>query len=99
MLHRTTPVANNIGNSFVISNLPTSQPSEARHAHTSGSRIPPAHDIFGGRGHAHAFLDHASPLVGGTVAVAPREVRYGSRRQPRQLPALPTIQRSKDFWC
>jgi copper resistance protein C len=24
--------------------------------------------------HAHAFLDHASPLVGGTVAVAPREV-------------------------
>ncbi len=24
--------------------------------------------------HAHAFLDHASPLVGGTVAAAPREV-------------------------
>jgi methionine-rich copper-binding protein CopC len=24
--------------------------------------------------HAHAFLDHASPLVGGTVATAPREV-------------------------
>ncbi len=23
---------------------------------------------------AHAFLDHASPLVGGTVAAAPREV-------------------------
>jgi hypothetical protein len=30
--------------------LPTSQPSEARHAHTSGSRIPPAHGTFGGRG-------------------------------------------------
>ena len=24
--------------------------------------------------HAHAFLDHASPLVGGTVASAPHEV-------------------------
>jgi len=24
--------------------------------------------------HAHAFLDHASPLVGGSVATAPREV-------------------------
>jgi hypothetical protein len=24
--------------------------------------------------HAHAFLDHASPLVGGTVAAAPHEV-------------------------
>jgi methionine-rich copper-binding protein CopC len=24
--------------------------------------------------HAHAFLDHASPLVGSTVATAPREV-------------------------
>jgi len=24
--------------------------------------------------HAHAFLDHASPLVGSTVASAPREV-------------------------
>ena len=24
--------------------------------------------------HPHAFLDHASPLVGGTVATAPREV-------------------------
>jgi copper resistance protein C len=24
--------------------------------------------------HAHAFLDHASPLVGGTVASPPREV-------------------------
>jgi methionine-rich copper-binding protein CopC len=24
--------------------------------------------------HTHAFLDHASPLVGGTVAAAPREV-------------------------
>jgi methionine-rich copper-binding protein CopC len=24
--------------------------------------------------HAHAFLDHASPLVGSTVAAAPREV-------------------------
>ena len=24
--------------------------------------------------HAHAFLDHASPLVGGTVATAPHEV-------------------------
>jgi methionine-rich copper-binding protein CopC len=24
--------------------------------------------------HAHAFLDHSSPLVGGTVATAPREV-------------------------
>ena len=24
--------------------------------------------------YAHAFLDHASPLVGGTVAAAPREV-------------------------
>ena len=24
--------------------------------------------------HAHAFLDHASPLVGGTVQSAPREV-------------------------
>ena len=24
--------------------------------------------------HAHAFLDHASPLVGSTVASAPREI-------------------------
>ena len=30
---------------------------------------------LGGSGaHAHAFLDHASPLVGSTVASAPREV-------------------------
>ena len=27
-----------------------------------------------GAAHAHAFLDHASPLVGSTVASAPREV-------------------------
>jgi copper resistance protein C len=34
--------------------------------------------LFAGFGsiaaHAHAFLDHASPLVGSTVASAPREV-------------------------
>jgi methionine-rich copper-binding protein CopC len=31
--------------------------------------------VFAGTAaHAHAFLDHASPLVGGTVAAAPREV-------------------------
>ncbi len=31
--------------------------------------------VFSGTAaHAHAFLDHASPLVGGTVAAAPREV-------------------------
>ena len=31
--------------------------------------------VFGGiAAHAHAFLDHASPLVGSTVASAPREV-------------------------
>lgn len=27
-----------------------------------------------GAAHAHAFLDHASPLVGGTVKAAPHEV-------------------------
>jgi len=31
--------------------------------------------VFAGTAaHAHAFLDHASPLVGGTVAAAPHEV-------------------------
>jgi methionine-rich copper-binding protein CopC len=31
--------------------------------------------VFGSvAAHAHAFLDHASPLVGSTVASAPREV-------------------------
>ena len=30
--------------------------------------------------HAHAFLEHASPLVGGTVAAAPHEVAFGSHR-------------------
>jgi hypothetical protein len=30
--------------------------------------------LEGGVAHAHAFLDHASPLVGGTVRSAPREV-------------------------
>jgi len=29
--------------------------------------------------HAHAFLDHASPLVGSTVASAPREVSLTSQ--------------------
>ena len=28
----------------------------------------------GAAAHAHAFLDHASPLVGSTVATAPREL-------------------------
>ena len=30
--------------------------------------------LWAGAAHAHAFLDHASPLVGGTVAAAPHEV-------------------------
>jgi len=30
--------------------------------------------LWAAAAHAHAFLDHASPLVGGTVAAAPREV-------------------------
>jgi len=30
--------------------------------------------LAGAAARAHAFLDHASPLVGSTVAVAPREV-------------------------
>src|SRR5580693_2324854 len=30
--------------------------------------------LGGAAAHAHAFLDHASPLVGSTVASAPREV-------------------------
>jgi len=30
--------------------------------------------LAGGSARAHAFLDHASPLVGSTVATAPREV-------------------------
>jgi copper resistance protein C len=31
--------------------------------------------VFGNAAaHAHGFLDHASPLVGGTVGSAPREV-------------------------
>lgn len=29
---------------------------------------------FANAAHAHAFLDHANPLVGSTVASAPREV-------------------------
>jgi copper resistance protein C len=30
--------------------------------------------LWAAAAHAHAFLDHASPLVGGTVASAPHEV-------------------------
>jgi methionine-rich copper-binding protein CopC len=50
--------------------------------------------------HAHAFLDHASPLVGSTVSTGPREVAFwftqklepggseaAKKRTPSSLPA------------
>ena len=39
--------------------------------------------------HAHAFLDHTSPLVGGTVAVAPREVTLWFTQSIGALPPPP----------
>jgi methionine-rich copper-binding protein CopC len=40
--------------------------------------------------HAHAFLDHASPLVGSTVAAAPREVALSFTQNLE--PAFSTVQ-------
>ena len=48
---------------------------------------------------SYGALDHARPLVGGIVAAAPREVTLWFAPHPRQLPALLTVQRSKDFCC
>ena len=45
-----------------------------QHAHTHHHRIASAHGAGTAGARAHAFLDHASPLVGSTVPTAPHEL-------------------------